>query len=141
MVKGINGYALLVSRLILGFIFVMHGWQKLRVTGIGQVTRDFDAMGIPYPEYAAQFSTWVELLGGLALIVGLVLPIICLLLIVDIAGAIYFSHLDAGFWNSEGGFEYPLALIAGLLAITFAQGSKFSAGTMMYTKVKKKLNG
>ena len=47
-------------------------------------------MGIPYPEYAAQFSTWVELLGNLALIVGLVLPIICLLLIVDIAGAIYF---------------------------------------------------
>ena len=32
MVKGISGYALLVSRLILGFIFVMHGWQKLRVT-------------------------------------------------------------------------------------------------------------
>lgn len=141
MFKSINGYALLVSRLILGFIFAMHGWQKLRETGIDQVARDFDAMGIKWPEYAAQFSTWVELVGGVALIVGLVLPIVCLLLVADMAGAIYYAHLDAGFWNSAGGYELPLALIAGLLAITFAQGSQFAVGTIMYTKLKKKLSG
>ena len=71
--------------------------------------------------------------GHPALIIGLVLLIICLLLIVDIAGAIA-SPTSTPATGIRGRFQYPLAGIAGLLAITFAQGSKFSAGTMMYTR-------
>lgn len=49
MVKGINGYAHLVARLILGVIFVMHGWQKVFDVGVEQVARDFDAAGCRGP--------------------------------------------------------------------------------------------
>ncbi|MBD0022099.1 DoxX family membrane protein [Gordonia pseudamarae] len=136
MVKGINGYAHLVTRLILGFIFVMHGWQKVFETGTDRVAQDFDAMGVPWPEIAAQYAAWVELLGGVAVALGLLLPVACVLLIVDMAGAIYFAHLDAGFWTSQGGYELPLALIAGLAAVGFAQAGTLAVDHFVYKKVK-----
>ena len=84
---GINAGAHLVARVILGYIFVMHGWQKLSTNGIDATKAGFDAMGIPAPGLAAYYATWVELIGGVLLIVGLALPLVALLLIADMTGA------------------------------------------------------
>ncbi|MFC3962726.1 DoxX family protein [Nocardia jiangsuensis] len=124
---GSRDAALFLARLILGFIFVMHGWQKLHTNGISNVEKGFDAMGIPAPGIAAQYSTWVELLGGIFLIIGLLLPIVSLLLILNMLGAIWYAHWDSGFWNSDGGYELPLALIAGLLAVGLSHAGRAAA--------------
>jgi putative oxidoreductase len=120
-VLGINSGAHLVARVILGYIFVMHGWQKLSTNGIDATKAGFDAMGVPAPGPAAYFATWVELIGGILLIVGLALPLAAVLLIADMIGAIFYAHLDAGLWSMDGGYEFPLALIAGLLAVGFVK--------------------
>ncbi len=131
---GLRSTAFLVSRLILGFIFVMHGWQKLHTNGIGNTGSAFDAMGVPLPDLSAQYATWVELIGGILLIVGLFLPIVSILLILDMIGAIVFVHWDAGFWGGDGGYELPLALIAGLLAVGFAESGKAAIDNYMFRK-------
>ncbi|GAB03469.1 DoxX family membrane protein [Gordonia amarae] len=136
MVKGINGYAHLVARLILGVIFVMHGWQKVFDVGVEQVARDFDAAGVPWPDLVGQYSAWVELIGGVAVAIGLALPVACVLLIVDLGIEIYFIRFDAGFWDYAGGYEFQLALIAALAAVCFAQAGTLAVDHFVYSKIK-----
>ncbi|MDY6809395.1 MAG: DoxX family protein [Actinomycetota bacterium] len=131
---GVRSITFFLARLILGYIFIMHGWQKLHTNGIGATERAFDAMGVPAPNLAAQYATWVEFVGGILLILGLFLPIVAILLIIDMIGAIIYTHWDAGFWGTDGGYEFNLALIAGLLAVGFAQAGSAAADHYVFRR-------
>lgn len=124
-----SSVAQFLARLILGIIFIAHGWQKLHTQGMDQTKAAFGpgGMDIPFHEFAAYYATWVELIGGVLLILGLLLPIVATLLIIDMIGAIIYAHWDAGFWNTDGGWEWPLALIAGLLAVGFTTAGRVAA--------------
>ena len=89
--------ALLLARVALGFIFVMHGWQKF-TTGHSALTADFRKLDVPAPAASAFFATWVELLGGIALILGVLLPLVGALLAINMIGALVTVHLKGGFW-------------------------------------------
>ncbi len=115
-----QGLASTIARVILGAIFFAHGWQKLFTNGIDATTAFFTKIDVPMPEASAWVVSLVELIGGAALIIGLAVPLAALLLIIDMIGAIVFVHWDAGFWASTGGWEWPLALIAGLIAVGIA---------------------
>ncbi|MGC4933386.1 DoxX family protein [Gordonia sp. DT30] len=123
----LRSIALLIARVILGFIFIMHGWQKLHTNGIGATKDFFTSVGAPWPEFSAYYATWVEFVGGILLILGLALPLVSILLIIDMIGAIATVHWDHGFWNPDNGYEFPLALIAGLLAVGFANAGAYAA--------------
>ncbi|MGW0036918.1 DoxX family protein [Gordonia sp. NPDC003376] len=122
---GPRSIALLVSRVILGIIFISHGWQKLH-NGIDATAAFFSSVGVPAPTFSAYYATWVELIGGILLILGVALPLVSTLLIIDMIGAIATVHWDAGFWDADGGYEFPLALIAGLVAVGFATAGGFA---------------
>ncbi|MBJ7288710.1 DoxX family protein [Williamsia sp.] len=115
-----RSFTSLVARVILGFIFIMHGWQKLHTNGIDKTEAGFRAMDVPFPEFSAHYATWVEFVGGILLIVGILTPLVSILLIIDMIGAIVTVHADKGFWNFDGGYEFPLALIAALVAVGLA---------------------
>ena len=127
--NGFRGIALLAARVILGCIFIAHGWQKLNTFHISGVKANFEEMGVVAPGFSAYAVTWVEFVGGILLILGLLLPIVSVLLVIDMIGAIYYVHWDLGFWVADGkaGWEWPLALIAGLLAVGFANAGVFAA--------------
>ena len=112
-----RSFTSLVARVILGFIFIMHGWQKLHTNGIDATTKFFTSQYIPMPTVAAYYATYVELVGGILLILGILMPLVSILLIADMIGAIIYVHADKGFWNFDGGYEFPLALIAALVAV------------------------
>lgn len=115
-----QSFATTIARIILGIIFFAHGWQKFFTNGIGNTADAFKGMGVPAPTAAAWFAGLVELVGGAFLIVGIAVPIVAILLILDMLGAIFTVHLENGFWASGGGYELCLALIAGLIAVGFA---------------------
>jgi putative oxidoreductase len=112
----IQDVVLLIARLGLGGVLLAHGWQKLDEQGLSGTAAGFDGMGIPFPELAAHYSTWVELVGGGMLVAGFLTPLVALLVIGDMAGAFWYAHRDAGVFVAEGGWE--LVAMIGLLALT-----------------------
>lgn len=108
---------LTVARVILGVVFFAHGWQKVVTNGLSATGKAFEGMGVPAPTLSAWFAGLAELVGGALLIVGFAVPIVAVVLIVDMLGAIFTVHLDSGFFATGGGIELPLVLIAGLLAV------------------------
>ena len=118
--------ALLILRVVLGIIMIYHGWPKL--TNLGGTIEGFTGMGIPLPALSAFFSMVSEFFGGLLLLVGAFTDIAGLLVAIDMAGAILFVHAKNGFSVSEGGFEWPLALLAMGLAIALAGPGRYAVG-------------
>ena len=116
----------LLARLGIGAVFISHGWQKITV-GIDQTSDQFAALDVPFPTAAAVYSTFVELLGGAALILGLGLPIAGVLLFIDMAGAFAFVNGQNGIFlvdeqgvTAKNGFE--LVLVLGVASLVFAAG-------------------
>ncbi|WP_347956313.1 DoxX family protein [Gordonia aichiensis] len=128
-VKTGQNLATTIARVILGVIFLAHGCQKFFVNGMDNVAAGFDAMGAPLPTVSAWLAALAETVGGALLIVGLAVPVVSVILILDMIGAILIAHVDAGFWASDGGYELPLALIAGLIAVGFVGHGVLAADT------------
>ena len=78
---------LFIFRLVLGFLFVMHGWQNAVTKGWGSTRDSFAAMNIPATDIAATLASWGELITGVLLIVGLLTRLSSLVLVIDMAGA------------------------------------------------------
>src|SRR3989442_14031089 len=64
-------WGLVPLRLVIGLVFAVHGAQKLFVFGLGGAAGFMAKWGIPLPSVAAVVVMAVEILGGLALILGL----------------------------------------------------------------------
>jgi len=107
---------LLILRGVMGVVFLMHGGQKLFIQGLPAVTAYMAGLGIPLPGIAGPLVAFVEFLGGLALFTGVLARWAALLLVCDMTVAIVTVHLRNGFFLPRG-FEYPLTLLAGLLAV------------------------
>ncbi|MBM7413772.1 MULTISPECIES: DoxX family protein [Nocardiaceae] len=122
----VRDIAALVARIALGVVFVAHGWQKLRTNGLDATIAGFEGMGIPAPQVSAYFATFVELIGGAALILGVLTSVAALLLVVDMVGALVFVHLDKGVFVGEGGWELVVALGAGALLLAAVGSGTYS---------------
>lgn len=117
---------LLVLRIVAGIIFVAHGGQKLFTFGLAGVTQGFAGMGIPLPMITGPAVAFVELLGGTALIIGLLTRLAGVGLAITMAGAIVFAHLSSGFFAPKG-YEFPLALLGIAAALAFTGAGPYSA--------------
>lgn len=112
--------ALLVARVGLGIILIAHGWQKLVDQGLAATADTFQQWGVPLPTVSAYYSTFAELVGGAAILLGFALPIAGLIVVVDMAGAFVLVHLPNGLFVTEGGYELVLAIAAGAIALAAA---------------------
>ena len=59
----------LVARITLGVLFVSTGWGK--VHSLAKVTAYFTELGIPFPGIQAPMVSFIELIGGALLVIGL----------------------------------------------------------------------
>ncbi|MBR8661581.1 putative membrane protein YphA (DoxX/SURF4 family) [Brevibacillus aydinogluensis] len=105
--------AFVVLRMVTGLIFFAHGLQKLQ-KGLGVVAEWFGSVGLP--TWLAYLVTLAELLGGMALVIGLAVRPASLLLAVIMVGAIVTVKWSNGLIGANGAGGYELDLI--LLAVT-----------------------
>lgn len=103
-------------RLAVGVVFLVHGAQKLFVFGLGGTAGFLGSIGVPAPAVAAVVVTAVELLGGLALVLGAFTRVAALLLAVDMLMALLLVHLRAGFFAPKG-YEFVLTLLGASLTL------------------------
>ena len=124
--------AVLIVRLALGAIFFAHGAQKLLGwwggNGWAGTIQGMGGMGIPAPLAALAILT--EFFGGLAVIVGALTRLAALGLAVVMLVAIAKVHFKNGFFMSDQGFEYNLALLALALAVVAYGAGRWSLDAM-----------
>ncbi len=109
--------ALLLLRVVLGLVFIAHGWDKAFRTGIDATVTDWTSLGIPQPRMSAWAVSVVEMLGGAMLVLGLLTPAAGVVLALDMVAAFYFVHLDHGLFVTEGGWELVLVLFAACVTL------------------------
>jgi putative oxidoreductase len=76
----------LVARITLGVLFVGTGWGKLHA--LAKVTAFFSDLGIPAPGFQATMVSFVELIGGALLLIGLASRLAAIPLLISMAVAI-----------------------------------------------------
>jgi putative oxidoreductase len=124
-------YGLFILRLVVGIIFSVHGYQKL--TGIQGTTGFFSQVGIPLAGFFSYVVGLVELLGGIALILGILVKLASYLLAIDMVAAIIYVHLPNGL-TGQGGYEFPLLLLASIITLILLGKGKLSLQSLFAKK-------
>ena len=110
-------FAATLLRVALGFLFLAHAGLKVFVFTPAGTARFFGSLGLP--PALAYLMIAIEVIGGVALVLGLYSRIAALVLVPGMVGAIVTVHGPAGFFfdNPHGGWEYPALWIVGLLSV------------------------
>jgi putative oxidoreductase len=125
--------ALLALRIGLGVLFIRAGWAK--VTHVHGVVGLWQRLHLPAPGVFGPIHAYVEFVGGILLLAGLLTWLVSLLLAIDMAGALLLVKLHTPtFINQEWlAFWISLALLAaGAGAISldaYLRGRGTAAGT------------
>ncbi|MDF2036141.1 DoxX family protein [Bacillus sp. CMF12] len=114
-----------ILRVILGFIFFIHGLSKFQ-GGISNTAGFFDSIGIP--GFMAYAVAVIELAGGIALILGIGTKIVSVLFAFIMLGAIFTAKLSAGLLGNGqmAGYELDLILLAASIYFVLAKESPLS---------------
>lgn len=120
-----QSFGLAVLRIVVGVVFLAHGYQKLFKVGIQGVAGMFGHFGIPASGVAAVVVTLIEFVGGILLVTGLATRIPAALLAIDMLVAVLVVHMKHGFFGPMG-VEFPLTLLAATICLALSGGGAAS---------------
>jgi putative oxidoreductase len=110
-----------MARVTIGGLFVGHGTQKLfgwfGGPGVEGTTGIMDKLEMHPPRRSALAVGLAETAGGALLAAGALMPLAAATLTGVMTTAIRKVHLDKGLWNTAGGYEFNLTLIAAAIAL------------------------
>jgi putative oxidoreductase len=114
---------LLLIRVVLGGILAAHGAQKLfgwfGGPGLAGTGGWLEAMGLRPARMWAAVNGLAEFGGGALLILGLLTPLGSAVVAGVMLVAIATVHWRNGFFNSNGGYEFNLLIVAAAIALAF----------------------
>ena len=118
-------------RLALGAVMFAHGAQKVLGSFGGSGFNEFISGNTPF---SFMRPTWVwlaaaalsELVGGLLLIFGFLTRVGAFFIACTMLTAIVGVHWSGGFFASNRGYEYPLALLGMAIALMVSGGGQAS---------------
>lgn len=138
MQKPCASWAPFLLRLITGYGFMVHGWAKLSrgTAGFEQLLARAD---VPLPHIGAVLVPYVELLGGLGILVGayvawMAIPLAATMLVAMVSVQLRygFSSVNTVGLTPEGpvfgppGYEINLLYIASLLSLALTGAGRLS---------------
>jgi putative oxidoreductase len=125
-------------RLIIGFGFMQHGFAKLE-RGPEAFIGVLHAMGLPASVFLGWATIVVELVTGLMILTGALIPLATIPMAVILFVAIFTVHLPNGFSSiklqsfdaagahfGQPGYETDLLYLAGLIALCIGGAGPFS---------------
>jgi putative oxidoreductase len=123
-------FGIILLRLLVGLALAAHGSQKLfgffGGGGLAGTRTFFAGLGFRTPLVMAFVAGLSEFGGGLLFAFGFVTPLAALALTVVMLNEIGTVHWKKGFFNSAGGYEYNLLILATALAVTATGPGRFS---------------
>jgi putative oxidoreductase len=110
-----SSLVILAARVLLSILFILAGFGKL--TAISATAGWFGSIGLPMPTVTTVIVGLVELLGGLAILVGFQTRIAAIVLAVFVLGATAVAHLDFSQAGNALMLQKNLGLTGGLLLL------------------------
>lgn len=115
---------LLIIRVIAGLTMAAHGSQKLFgwFDGPGRqgTAGMMEKVGFRQPAIMASLAGLAEFGGGIGLALGFLTPFAAIAIVVVMLNATITVHLKNGFWNTAGGYEFPLRMSGAAVGIAAA---------------------
>jgi len=125
----------LLARMTIGLLFVGHGVQKLfgwfGGSGLEATAAGFESMGLRPGRRNAILAGAAETAGGLMFAAGAATPVGAAALSGTMISAIKTVHWSNGVWNTKGGYEYNLVLLAAVFGLTENGPGRFSVDAAM----------
>lgn len=119
--------AALLLRVVIGIVLVAHGYNHgWGAGGLSGTAGWFESIGLRPPRVHAFVSAWLEVLAGLAIIVGLLLPLAAAAVVGIMVTAIVTTHRKNGFFVFKDGYEYVLVLAVSLVSLSILGAGKVS---------------
>ena len=121
--------SMLALRLVAGFIFIAHGWPKVK--GMKMTAQHFESMGFKPGHVWGTAVALIEFVGGIAVLLGFMASTAAFGLAIVMLVALFWK-LGKG-QGLVGGYELDLALLAIAIAITLLDSGAYSmAGRALY---------
>ena len=114
------GWGITAVRVAMALIFIIAGWGKV-AGGLDNVATNFAKMGIPVPGVSGPFIAYLELIGGLALLVGLFGRWLGLVFAIQFVVATFYVKFAGPGWNAG---RLDLMLLAGGILLFLAGPGK-----------------
>ncbi len=134
ILKTDQDFAVFVARIVIGFVMLPHGLQKLLGmfggAGFAGTVDFFVGSGIPY--IVAVLIILGESLGAIGLILGFLSRLCAAGIAIIMLGAIFMVHLQNGFFmnwfgsNTGEGYEYHILAVGLALVVLIKGGGKWS---------------
>lgn len=118
--------AFALVRVCMGYIMFMHGWAKVTGPGLTGIAGFMAKIGLVPGTAFAVTAMFLEVVGGVCLIVGLFTRFFAAALAIEMAVAFKVVHFSHGFSAGKGGFEYVLLLGIVCFAIAMHGGGPYS---------------
>lgn len=137
-------------RLIVGYGFMEHGFAKI-AHGPENFADILHALSVPFPALMAWATIAIELLGGLAVLIGAFVPLVSVPMIVVLLVAIFTVHAPNGFSSikllsvdgsgahfGQPGYETDLLYMAGILTLAIGGAGPFAFDRWLFKRSKSK---
>jgi putative oxidoreductase len=137
-------------RLIVGYGFMAHGFAKLS-KGPDAFAAILQGIGVPWPGLMSWSTILIELLGGLAVLLGAFVTLVSLPMTAILLVAMFTVHLPYGFSSikllsvtSAGakfgppGYETNLLYIACLAALVLGGSGPFAIDNVIQRKINRR---
>lgn len=135
-------------RMIVGFGFMQHGYAKL-ARGADSFAGILHALHVPMPWMMSWLTILIELVGGVAVFIGALIPLVSIPMAAVLLVAIFTVHLPNGFSSiklqsvsesgahfGQPGYETDLLYFAGLAALVMGGPGPLSIDRLLASRRK-----